>query len=315
MAEIDINDQVFHELKKRGYSEEGKKKIWNVAHSKLWYMEPYQAEAFLKIEGTKKYNERMIQMEIDLINKEMDTIIKEFQDGHLNIIDLGCGDGKKATLFIKKLNGKVKLRYCPIDISNYMVEKALKNIRELELSERVKLQWNISDFDNLESIATLLRFKDYQRNFFLLLGNTLGEFEINDLLFRIRRAMKEEDVLLICNGLDNNNTENMLKTYKSDEVNNFLKLIPLQMGLKDEEIEYGVRFQNHRVEMFYTINVDKKIEYHKEKIEFKKGDQIIVGISYKYPKKDFISFLKMYFDNVQVKVSNDESHALALCKK
>ena len=48
----------------------------------------------------------------------------------VNIIDLGCGDGKKAVIFISHLKGKVKLRYCPIDISGYMVEKAIERIKE-----------------------------------------------------------------------------------------------------------------------------------------------------------------------------------------
>ena len=35
-----INDLIFKELIKRGYSLEGNTRIWNIADSKLWYLTP-----------------------------------------------------------------------------------------------------------------------------------------------------------------------------------------------------------------------------------------------------------------------------------
>jgi len=35
-----INDLIFKELLKRGYSLEGNTRIWNLADSKLWYLTP-----------------------------------------------------------------------------------------------------------------------------------------------------------------------------------------------------------------------------------------------------------------------------------
>jgi len=315
MADELVTNIVFKELIRRGHSSKDDVKIWNIAHSKLWYPTENQSEAFFQIEKSKKYKKNIVQKEIDLINEKMPEITKEVSGDHLNIIDLGCGDGKKAILFIKKLTKEVKLRYCPIDISSYMVKKALKNVKELELEERVKVQWNISDFENIDSISNFLRFKEYQKNFFLLLGNTLGEFEINYLLYKVRSSMKTGDILLIGNGLDNGNVDDILKQYSTKEIDEFLKLIPLKLGLKEKDIKFGSRFQNSRVELYYSILNDKTIESDNQKIDFKKGDQIIVGMSYKYPKKDFMSFLKLYFDDIDVTISKDNSYALALCKK
>ena len=179
-----INDLIFKELIKRGYSLEGNTRIWNIADSKLWYLRPEQAQAFLDLENSQDYQEDVIQKEINLINENMDFIIKRIKGENLNLVDLGCGDGKKAVLFIDKMKGSSRMRYCPIDISDYMVEKALNRIRTKDVEEVVKFQWNISDFENIENVSNLLRVGDFKKNLYLLLGNTLGNFEINfSLLF------------------------------------------------------------------------------------------------------------------------------------
>ena len=115
--------------------------------------------------------------------------------------------------------------------------------------------------------------------------------------------------------MDNRHPEEILKSYDTEEVNNFLIHIPLQLGLKREDVTIGTRFANGRVELYYTINNDKKINFQNRSVELYSGDQILVSISYKYIKSEFISFLKLYFDEVIVKISKDGSYALALCKK
>ena len=169
MALEKVNGLIFKELIKRGYSLEGNTRIWNIADSKLWYLKPNQAQAFLDLEGSKNYQKEIIQKEIDLINDYMSLILSSIRGDNLNLVDIGCGDGKKAELFINKLKGNVKIRYCPIDISSYMVEKALEKIKKTDVEEVVKFQWNISDFENLENIAELLRYKTFKKNFLLLL--------------------------------------------------------------------------------------------------------------------------------------------------
>lgn len=310
-----INDLIFKELIKRGYSLEGNTRIWNIADSKLWYLRPEQAQAFLDLEDSKEYKSDVIQKEMDLINNNIQELLGKIGDDNINIIDLGCGDGKKAILFIDHLKGKVKLRYCPVDISSYMVEKAIKKIKEANIGEVIEFQWNISDFENVENISILLRQGDFTKNISLLLGNTLGNFEINELMYEIRNSMKGGDFLLIGNGLDNRNSEEILKSYNTDEVNEFLIHIPLQLGLSKEDVELGARFANSRVEIYYTLKNNKIIKFQKKEVNFEKGDQILVSVSYKYSREDFASFMNLYFDDVIIKFSEDGSYALALCKK
>ncbi len=310
-----VNDLIFNELIKRGYSMEGKTRVWNLADSKLWYLTPQQSQAFLNLENSSEYKRDIIDKEMFLIKENLREIASHLGKKPLNIIDLGCGDGKKAVLFIDYFKDKFKLRYCPIDISSYMVEKALDRIEKRGVKNVIKFQWNISDFENLKNISSLLRSGEYKKHFMLLLGNTLGNFEINELLYKIRSSMKEGDWVLIGNGLNNKNREEILRSYNIKEQHNFLVQIIEQLGLSKKDVKYEVRFINSRIEAFYVLKKDKEIKFQNKKIVFKKGDQIIVAVSYKYDENNFKTFLNMYFDVPIFAVSKDGSYVLALCKK
>jgi uncharacterized SAM-dependent methyltransferase len=314
---IKINDLIFKELIKRGYSLEGNTRVWNVADSKLWYLTPEQAQSYLDLIDSEEYQDGIGSKEFNLIKKSMTDLTLPVGKTPVNIIDLGCGNGKKALLFIQNLNKKSKLRYCPIDISGYMVDRAIQNMKTVGVGDIVKFQWNISDFENLENITPLLTRGEYKKNYFLLLGNTLGNFEIHEILYEIRSGMKDDDLLLIGNGLNNHQLEqDLIKQSQNDEkIKNFLVHMPLKIGLKMSEIEYGVRFRDPRVEFYYTIKNDKTVTFQDKKVQFNKGDQIIVAVTYHYEKENFLGYLKMYFGSVKIFTSEDGSYALALCKK
>jgi uncharacterized SAM-dependent methyltransferase len=309
-----INDLIFRELIKRGYSLEGNTRIWNIADSKLWYLTPEQAQAYLDLEDEEEYKKTVTQQELDLIDDNAKEILEKFGGEPINIIDIGCGDGGKASMLIEKLKG-TKIRYCPIDISSYMVNKAIKKVSKTNTVEVIEFQWNISDFENINNISTLLRQGEYKKNIFLLLGNTLGNFEINELLYEIRSSMKGGDYLLIGNGLDHRKPEEILNSYNTEHFNKFSIHPLLQLGLKKEDLEFGVRFKNSRIESFYTIKKAKEISFLGRSLKFEAGDQVIVIVSYKYKKSDFISFMNLYFDESTVKVSGNGAYSLAICKK
>ena len=127
--------------------------------------------------------------------------------------------------------------------------------------------------------------------------------------------MKEGDVLLIGNGLDNRNSDEILKAYDNELLDNLLFKTLEQLGFEKSNVRYGARFLNSRVEMYYTIKSDFEISLLGKKVQFQKGDQIIVAVSYKYNDYDFKSFLNMYFTEVDMFISEDKAYGLALCKK
>jgi uncharacterized SAM-dependent methyltransferase len=127
--------------------------------------------------------------------------------------------------------------------------------------------------------------------------------------------MKEGDFLLIGNGLDNRHHEEIVNSYSTKEIEDWLSQILTQIGLERNEIEFSVRFNHSRVELSFIMKKDKKISFQDKNIYFSKGDQILVSVSYKYAEHDFKRFTKMYFDDVKVFTAKDKSYTLALCQK
>lgn len=313
----EINSLIFKELIKRGYSLEGKTRIWNIADSKLWYLTPEQAQGYLDLEKSSTYNGSVNKSQSDeLLSRNAKLILDKIDKDHINVVDLGCGDGKKAAQLIVAFKDKVKLRYCPIDISGYMVQKAIETFSKLNIGEIIEFQYNISDFENLENITPLLMHEGYTRNLFLLLGNTLGNFEITDLLYEIKNAMKPGDLLLVDTAVaDEKILEKTAAHSKNKSVENFLVHIPLQLGLSREDVEYGARFKNSRVEFYFSIKNDRKISFQDKTVYFNKGDQIIVSIAYKHDVKSLKNYFGLYFKDSTMILSKDKAQAFILCKR
>jgi len=312
-----INDLIFKELIKRGYSLEGNTRIWNIADSKLWYLTPDQAQAYLDLDLDEDYIKNMEQAKgEDLMKESIEDIKSKIKETHINVIDLGCGDGKKAAHFINLIQKDFKVRYCPIDISGYMVKKAIKNVSKLHVEEVIESQWNISDFENLENVTPLLEKGEFKRNIFMILGNTIGNFEINEILYEIRSAMKSGDLLIIDAAKNDKKHEERAEIYKKNKAfDRWLSYVPEQLGLDKEDVEFGVRFKAPRLEAYYTIKKDKKIKFQNKEVQFHKGDQIIILIAYKYDKYDLVSFFNIYFDDVIIKNPKNSAKIVALCKK
>ncbi|MFH1802560.1 MAG: L-histidine N(alpha)-methyltransferase [archaeon] len=317
MTETRINDLIFKELIKRGYSLRGNTRVWNLADSKLWYLTPEQAQAYLDLEKAKDYSELMFKAELEMLKKYMPEIQnKILHSDAINIIDIGCGDGKKARLPIDVLHKKAKIRYCPIDISSHMVTKALEEVRKLEKGEVVEFRWNISDFDNVENIASLLRDSKYRQNFFIFLGDTISNFEIHEVLYEVVEAMDGDlDYLLIGLSTASKDPNELMKPYDLEANDKFFGLILSQLDFKKDEIEFGVKFEHSRVEAFYTVKKSKTLEFSGRKVHFEEGDQILVGISHRYTREELERIMKIYFEEYTFFLDDKKSRALILCKK
>ncbi|MFH1425193.1 MAG: L-histidine N(alpha)-methyltransferase [archaeon] len=316
MSATQINDLIFKELIKRGYSLDGNTRVWNIADSKLWYLTPKQAQAYLDLLDSETYKSDFGPKEMTLIGKNLGKILKMVGKGSLNIVDLGCGDGRKVVLFLDNLKGKQKIRYCPIDISGYLVEKALERISQMAVDDVIKFKWNISDFENLENVTPLLRWGDYKKSLFLLLGNTLGNFEFHELLYQIRDSMSPGDYLLIGNGIDNGLVDEDVVAFlkKSNPFYEFFVKVLTEIGLEKKELEFDIRFRNSRIEYAFVLKKDAKIVFQDKKVDLFEGDQIIVGYTYHFSKEELKRYLKIYFDKVEMIMSGDGSYTLALCK-
>lgn len=314
---MQVNDLIFKELVRRGYSLEGNTRIWNISDSKLWYLTPQQAKAYLALENAKEYSKTMFDTEIDMLGKHMADITERVLHGSaVNIIDIGCGDGKKAIPIIQHLHKKTKIRYCPIDISSYMISQAIEKINKLKLAEVFQFRWNISDFDNLENVASLLRDQSYRQNFLLFLGSTIGNFEFHEVMYEVAEAMNDDlDYLLLGVALGAEKGEAIAKSYMNKHVDDFMSLILTQIGFSRQDIEMGARYKNSRIEVYYTVKKNKSLKFGEQVINFMEGDQILVAVSRRYTEKELRESLNLYFDTTKFYFNGDKSWALVLCRK
>ena len=142
-----IHGLIFKELLKRGYSLEGNTRIWNIADSKLWYVTPEQAKAYLDLVSSEDYKKKVGPKESTLLDNYISEVVGDLDMKPMNVIDLGCGNGKKGVRFLNEMKKrKIPAKYCPIDISSYMVKHAIKEVEQISDTEIIKVQWNISDF-------------------------------------------------------------------------------------------------------------------------------------------------------------------------
>jgi uncharacterized SAM-dependent methyltransferase len=311
-----VNDAVFRELIKRGYSVEGKNKVWNIADSKLWYLTSEQARAFLDLEKKDLKQRMFAKKEESLLKEKFSELTSGIKDKYVTIIDLGCGNGEKALSLIRQFKDKSKIRYCPIDINGFMVEQALKNFSKHKGINILKFKNNVLDFVDFGRVADSLEKDKFSKSYILLLGGNLENSDVHELLHEIRSAMHEGDYLLIGNKLAHPDPLKMVQYYNHSKHIDYLLVKTLeQLGFHPNELNYGARFRGNRVEVLYTVKNDKTISSKGKTVEFKAGDKIIVIFSYKYTQDSLKEVLMMYFDSVEVFPSKDGIFALALCKK
>jgi len=313
---MELKEVLFKELVKKGYSElKDGRKVWDVANRSIIYMTPELVDSFLKLREHPRYQKTIVEIETELLNGNAKKLIDGHINGPFNLIDMGCEDGSKAKIFIKALNGKTKVRFCSVNVSEKLASLALKNMEKEKFSNVEGCKKIIADFSSLHEIASMVRSEKYQKNVVLLLGSILASFDIHEYLFNLSQGMFKGDVLIIGNAIRAGERFVNLENYKSKLFKNWFDHLMKAMGFDGKEVSYDARFANGRLEDYYTINKGKKIHYGGKIMEFKKGDEIVVAILYKYYEKELEEFCRMYFREVELVKDEENEYALVLCVK
>src|SRR3989338_9144703 len=315
---MEINEVILKELVKRGYSiSDNDTKIWDVSDSKLWYLTPELSQGFLNLYKYEPFRRNKFDKEVELIKNNVDVIINLNGFPSFNLIDLGCGDGEKAKAFIESMKTDSKIRYCPVDISNYFLEKACGNVKSLK--KIVGCKEILSDFNNFDDIVAMLRSGEFEHNIVLLLGETISHYDIHDLLFKLSEGMGLGDVLVIGNGIRTGEKRFVeIEKYKVPLFNDWFIHIVNGLGLENGDVKYEARFADsrlNRLEAYYKILKDKTVIYKGKEINFKSGDEGGVAVQYKYFEKEFKDICSLYFKNVEIVKDKDNEYALMICKK
>lgn len=304
-------EQVLNELIKNGHSKEHGKRVWNIANHKLLYSTPQLAQGFLDLSRFPRYKANNIDREIALVRSHVPSFFGGSSDS-FNLVDLGCGDGSKAEVFIKSLPHAIRTRYYSIDVSLPLAHLAKMRLQQFR-SNRFSIGGSLlADFSSPDRALRRLRKQNDDRTIYLLLGGTLASFEINDFLFSLSRAMRRGDIVVIGNGIRTGKRFVGVEKYKHPVFNEWFIRLMHALGFASEDVAYDARFSHGRLEFFYRIKRDKIFVCNGKRVKFQKGDEIIVAVNYKYFAHELETFAKMYFSDVRVFPDKDNEYALIL---
>ncbi len=254
------------------------------------------------------------ESEFEIIKEHGKKIVGKLGNKHLNILDLGGGDGKKAAYFISFISNFIS-GYFPLDISRRMIEITEDTVKSTY--PNLTLEAFHEDFEqgNITS-ATYYLHRRYQRsNLILFLGNTVGNIsDAHRVLVNIRESMTEEDFLLV--GLAFFNPKNIpLREYNNMGMINWLWSYPEKLGIEKKYAKiYCIWNETKRqVEFQLEFTTDWKKMLGGNLLQFGKGQKVLLGISRRFTKDNIFELFAKAGFKIEIFV-HDKDNALVLCR-
>ncbi|NTW45829.1 MAG: L-histidine N(alpha)-methyltransferase [Candidatus Moranbacteria bacterium] len=248
------------------------------------------------IDIAKKSREEMtIQFEENILKTEsLPFILREaaHDTDTVNVVDFGCGDGMPMIPVLEYLLPSVRVRYIAVDISPKMIEAAKRTV-----SERfpgVEILSVLFDFEKGEVLQDILKLTKAPRtrNYFFLLGNTLGNFDNTDkVLSNLKLSMFPNDALVIGNQISNSlASQRFVEYYRTREVFDLVSSTLTGYGMRCSFKEYSVRWNDAKkqIEMFLTMGSDKRISLVGHDVEFEKGEELLMAVSKKFAEETIV---------------------------
>ena len=306
----------FEELIKKGYVQRSDgRKIWDIANRSLLYMTKDLAEAFLRLQSHPRYKATIVNIEMELLEKVAKDFLFKAGSEPFNLIDISCGNGKKAASLMSLLQDKVDINYLPVSSGSYLVNVALENVRKENFQNVKDAGGMVANLDDFQDLFKNARSSGYMRNVILLLGSVLASYDLHEYLFNLTLKMSHGDSLIIGNAIRTGDRFSNIENYKHPLFPEWFGCLMSEMGFEDGQIEYDARFENGRVECFYTLKENVVLDFEGQRFEFKKGDEVIVAVLYKYYEQELLKFCKMYFREVELLKDRDGEQAIVVCKK
>lgn len=177
-------------------------------------------------EQNKRVNKNYYEFEVETVKSIIQKRLSENNVARLNIISLGAANSDKECRIFKALSRNSqdvnKIKYIPIDISNYLIHLGIMNISSQKETKCVETQSIISDFWALSEYITC-KDKDLGvknklfgegKRLFLLLGGTFGNYTEKELLDVIESFMEAGDELVISLKLKKGKEDTIGKEYE-----------------------------------------------------------------------------------------------------
>ena len=270
------------------------------------------ADHYTSFEHPKEYGG---ESEVDIFSENQSKIINVIGKKYFNLLDLGCGDGKKAAFFISQLDKQIK-GYFPLDLSRRMLEICSTTF-EIAYPD-LETESFQDDFEqgNVAKAAYYLHRRYQHNNLILFLGNTIGNIsDAHRVLVNIAESMRDNDLLVV--GLAYYNPRNIpLAAYNKPEAIEFLWNIPEKIGIKRSDAKIYAIYNKSRKQIEYQLEFlkDWSQTFSGNLLQFPKGQKIRLAISRRFTKDDiFELFANAGFKIEALLVDKDKNNALIVC--
>lgn len=256
------------------------------------------------------------ESELDILIDHERKITDILGSKSLNLLDLGCGDGKKAAFFINHIDQKLSV-YSGIDLSLRMLEIATNNM-ELAHPNLPKETFQ-EDFEqgNIANVTYYLHRRYQNNNLILFLGNTIGNIsDAHRVLINLRESMTDEDFLMV--GLAYYNQKNIpLDAYSIPPVIDWLWTVPDKIGIKRSDAKIYVSYNKFRRQLEFQLEFlkDWAKTFGTNYLRFPNGQRIRLAISRRFTKDDiFELFANAGFKIESLLIDKERNNALVLCR-
>lgn len=232
---------------------------------------------------------------------------------NFNLLDIGCGDGKKAAFFISHVVKSVS-SYSGLDISPRMLDLADQTMQIAH--PELTYEKFIDDFEhgNISNTTYYLNRRYQQNNLILFIGNTIGNLsDAHRVLINLRDGMTAQDLLLV--GLAFYNPKNIpIASYNKKAVD-LLWTIPEKIGIERGDAKiywtYNETLRQLECQLEFIKNWSKV--FGGNLIQFGKGQKVRLAISRRFTKDDIFELFAKAGFKIEIFV-HDKDNALVLCR-
>lgn len=271
------------------------------------------ADRYTSFQHPKEYGG---ESELEILTDNQRKLVNFLGSGNYNLVDLGCGDGKKGAFFISHLDQKIE-GYFALDLSLRMLDIANNNMELTHSTLSREIFQNDFEQGNIANVTYYLHRRYQRPNLFLFIGQTVGNIsDAHRVLINIAESMTDEDLLIV--GLAYYNSQNIpIESYNLPGAIEVMWTIPEKIGIKraDAKIYWTWNKTRRQLECQLEFLKDWSQTFGSNFLKFPKGQRIRLAISRRFTRDDIFEL----FANAGLKIESllidkEKSNALVLCK-
>lgn len=274
----------------------------------------YLGEGADRYTALSHYGELAGQSDYQIFEDHAREVEKVLGSTKYNLLDLGCGDGKKAAFFMSMFN-KNAINYFPLDISQRMLDIASSNMNLAHPEIEIETFENDFEQGHIANVTYYLQRRYKHPNLIYFVGQTIGNIsDAYRVLINLTDSMREDDLLLV--GLAYYNSRNIpLDSYNDPSVIKLISTVPEKLGIKEQDakVYWTYNSSKRQLEAQLEFTKDWSKTFGVNLLRFGKRQRIRLGISRRFTKEDIFEL----FANAGFKIEllvHDKDNALILCR-